>query len=54
MFAQRVTEAGVINKAEMEKIDKEALDLIEEAVVSAKAAPLPGPKDLLTDVYVSY
>jgi pyruvate dehydrogenase E1 component alpha subunit len=54
MFAARVTEAGVITRAELEAIDKEAAALIEEAVATAKAAPLPGPKDLLTDVYVSY
>ncbi len=54
MFADRVSEAGVISRAEMAAIDKEALSLIEEAVTTAKAAPLPGAADLLTDVYVSY
>jgi len=54
MFAARVIEAGVISKAELEKIDKEALALIEEAVTTAKAAPLPTSADLLTDVYVAY
>lgn len=54
LFAARVSEAGVISRAEMEKIDKEALDLIEEAVATAKAAPLPTSADLLTDVYVAY
>jgi acetoin:2,6-dichlorophenolindophenol oxidoreductase subunit alpha len=54
MFAARVSEAGVLSHAEMERIDREALALIEEAVVSAKAAPLPAAADLLTDVYVNY
>ncbi|WP_445207561.1 thiamine pyrophosphate-dependent dehydrogenase E1 component subunit alpha [Azospirillum brasilense] len=54
MFAERVIEAGVVSRAELEAIDKEATEMIEDAVRSAKAAPLPGPADLLTDVYVSY
>src|SRR5215472_2586447 len=53
-FAERVIEAGVISRAELEAIDRKALDLIDDAVHSAKAAPLPTEKDLLTDVYVSY
>ena len=54
LFAARVSEAGVLSQAEMENIDREVLALIEEAVVTAKSAPLPAAKDLLTDVYVSY
>lgn len=54
IFAQRVTETGVIRPAELTAIDREVLDLIEQAVVEAKAAPLPTAADLLTDVYVSY
>ena len=44
----------MLSQAEMENIDREVLALIEEAVVTAKSAPLPAAKDLLTDVYVSY
>lgn len=54
MFAERVVEAGVIPRAALEAIDKEVLDLIEDAVRSARAAPLPAPAELLTDVYVAY
>ncbi len=54
IFAERVIEAGVIPRAELEAIDKEVLDLIEDAVRAAKAAPLPAPAELLTDVYVAY
>ena len=54
LFAARVSEAGVLSQPEMENIDREVLALIEEAVVTAKSAPLPAAKDLLTDVYVSY
>ncbi len=54
MFAERVTEAGVISRAELDAIDREVVALIQEAVAFAKAAPLPTAADLTTDVYVSY
>jgi len=53
-FAARVMQAGVIGSEELEAIDREMGRLIDEAVASAKAAPLPTPRDLVTDVYVSY
>ena len=53
-FAERVIEAGVITRDDLEAIDREVLELIEGAVRAAKAAPLPGADDLLGDVYVSY
>jgi TPP-dependent pyruvate/acetoin dehydrogenase alpha subunit len=53
-FTEKVIEAGVFSRAECEKIDKEVLALIEEAVAMAKSSPMPTAKDLLTDVYVSY
>jgi acetoin:2,6-dichlorophenolindophenol oxidoreductase subunit alpha len=54
LFAARMSETGVLSHAEMETIDREVLALIEDAVASAKAAPLPAAADLLTDVYVAY
>jgi len=54
LFTEKVLESGVIKKAELDQIDKDALELIEEAVVAAKAAPTPTAADLLTDVYVAY
>jgi pyruvate dehydrogenase E1 component alpha subunit len=54
LFATGVTEAGVIGSGELEAIDREVLQLIDQAVESAKAAPLPTARDLATDVYVSY
>lgn len=54
LFQERVREAGVISGAEFEEIDDEVARLIDEAVIEAKAAALPGAKDLLTDVYVAY
>ena len=54
MFGQRVVEAGVIGKGELDAIDREVAAKIEEAVAFAKAAPLPTAADLTTDVYISY
>lgn len=53
-FQGRLREAGVVTSAEFEAIDAEVARLIEEAVAEAKAAALPTPRDLLTDVYVAY
>ena len=54
MFADRVIEAGVIRRAELDAIDREVVALIQEASAYAKAAPLPTASDLTTDVYVSF
>ena len=54
IFRNRVREAGVVSGAEFDKIDKAVVALIEEAVIEAKAAPLPKAGELLTDVYVAY
>ncbi|MFO0993259.1 MAG: thiamine pyrophosphate-dependent dehydrogenase E1 component subunit alpha [Hyphomicrobiales bacterium] len=54
LFSSRIVEAGVVTPAELEKIDKEAAALIEEAAAFAKSTPSPAPAELLTDVYVSY
>jgi len=53
-FARRVTEAGLVETADLEAIDSAVATLIEESVTEAKAAPDPTPADVLTDVYVSY
>ena len=53
-FAAAVTGAGVVGADELASIDRAVLDMIELAVMQAKAAPLPTAADLTTDVYVSY
>ena len=53
-FGDKIIEAGVIKRSELDAIDKEAVSLIDEAVAHAKSAPVPGAKDLMTDVYVAY
>jgi acetoin:2,6-dichlorophenolindophenol oxidoreductase subunit alpha len=54
LFTERVIEAGVITRSEVEAIEKEIVDEIAEALAFAKAAPTPTLKDLTTDVYVKY
>jgi acetoin:2,6-dichlorophenolindophenol oxidoreductase subunit alpha len=54
LFTQKVLDAGVIKKPELDAIDEDALAEIDAAVVAAKAAPAPSAKDLMTDVYVTY
>ena len=54
LFAERVVEAGVIPRSELDAIDRQVGKEIEEAVALAKAAPLPTAADLTTDVYVNY
>ena len=53
-FAQMVADAGLVERAELEAIDKEVAALIEKSVAAAQAAPQPEASDLLTDVYVAY
>jgi pyruvate dehydrogenase E1 component alpha subunit len=38
----------------LDAIDAEVVQLIDEAVAEAKAAPKPTHEDLETDVYISY
>ena len=54
LFKQRVTEAGLLESAEMDEIEKESKSLIETCLVDAKAGEMPTKADLMTDVYNSY
>lgn len=54
LFGARVTAAGIVADADLALIDREVAALIDDAVETAKGAPLPGPRELTTDVYVSY
>ncbi len=53
-FRDKTTRAGLLDAAQLDAIDARVADLIEEAVLRAKADPKPQPADLLTDVYVAY
>ncbi len=54
LFKQRVTEAGLLEPAELDTIEAETRTSIEQCLASAKAGDLPSKADLLTDVYVNY
>ena len=54
IFRGRVTEAGLLSNADLDGVDAEVAAEIEAAVALAKVSPLPGPEDLVTDVYVRY
>jgi pyruvate dehydrogenase E1 component alpha subunit len=53
-FRRRVTEAGLLDTAELDAVDDEVSGLIEQAVATARAAAPPDAAALLSDVYVSY
>ena len=53
-FRRRVVESGRLTDAQLDQVDSQVAALIDESVAEAKAAPLPTPEDLLTDVYVKY
>jgi pyruvate dehydrogenase E1 component alpha subunit len=53
-FRNRVGEVGLLTTRELDAVDGEIADLIEQAVVTARAAPAPEAAALMTDVYVSY
>jgi len=53
-FRQRVTEAKLLGDDDLDRVEAEVHQLIEDAVVEARAAPLPTPAMVLEDVYISY
>jgi pyruvate dehydrogenase E1 component alpha subunit len=53
-FEQRVVRSELVRVDELRAIDERVKALIDDAVRSAKAAPLPTEADLLSDVYVAY
>jgi pyruvate dehydrogenase E1 component alpha subunit len=53
-FRARVTEAGLLEDADIDRIDAEVATLIDEAVAEAREAPPPSPSAVTEDVYISY
>jgi pyruvate dehydrogenase E1 component alpha subunit len=53
-FRAGVTEAGLLEHADLDAIEASVLAEVEEAVEIAMAAPRPDMKTLETDVYVRY
>ena len=53
-FRDRVAADDLLQVSALDKIDEEALALIDQAVQAAKAAPPPDPADVSADVYIEY
>jgi len=53
-FRRKVTEAKLLDDADLDAVEAETRALIDEAVDEARAAPLPTPAMVLEDVYISY
>ncbi|MDA0785780.1 MAG: thiamine pyrophosphate-dependent dehydrogenase E1 component subunit alpha [Proteobacteria bacterium] len=54
IFRQRVIDAKLLGDDDLDAIRAEAKALVDGAVAAARAAPPPGPSDLMTDIYVNY
>jgi len=50
-FRNKLVEAGVFTETEAERIHREALAEVEEAVRFATTSPYPAPEEVFTDVY---
>jgi pyruvate dehydrogenase E1 component alpha subunit len=48
---RKLLEDGIVTRQDLQKIEKQVMDLIEEAVAYARESPLPAPEDALADVY---
>ena len=53
-FRTKVTEAKLLDGADLDKVDQEVTDLIAKAVADAKTSTRPTAADVLEDVYISY
>jgi pyruvate dehydrogenase E1 component subunit alpha len=51
-FSQRLIDAGLIEEGDADRIDKEALGTVDEAVAFADRSPFPAPESLYDDIYV--
>jgi acetoin:2,6-dichlorophenolindophenol oxidoreductase subunit alpha len=54
IFRKSVTEAKLLESADLDAVDADVMSLIEESVTEARAAARPTAQDVLTDVYISY
>ncbi|WP_380876242.1 ABC transporter substrate-binding protein [Sphingomonas sp. DBB INV C78] len=54
VFRKKVTEAGLLEHADIDQVDEEVMALIDRAVEEAKAGERPGPEHVVEDVYISY
>ena len=54
IFREKVTQAKLLDGADLDAVDAEVMSLIEASVEGARAAARPTAEDVLTDVYISY
>jgi acetoin:2,6-dichlorophenolindophenol oxidoreductase subunit alpha len=54
VFRNKVSEAGLLDVEQLDRIDKEVAAEIDTAVRSARQAAMPEVSELVTDVYVRY
>ncbi len=54
VFRRKVTDAALLDAAQLDAVDTEVDALVQHAVETASAAPYPGQAELETDVYVKY
>ncbi|MFT4054197.1 MAG: thiamine pyrophosphate-dependent dehydrogenase E1 component subunit alpha [Novosphingobium sp.] len=54
IFRASVTGAKLLEDVDLDTIDSESLKAIENAVQASRAAPRPGPENVLDNVYISY
>ncbi len=51
-FGRRLVEEGVLEESDLEKMDREAVGRVDEAVRFADRSPFPPPESLYDDIYV--
>jgi pyruvate dehydrogenase E1 component alpha subunit len=54
IFRGRVTEAGLLDGADLDTIDNQVATLIDESVALGEGGARPADADLTTDVYFAY
>ena len=52
VFARRLVEEGVIEEGDEERMDKEVIGAVDEAVAFADRSPFPAPESLYDNIYV--
>jgi pyruvate dehydrogenase E1 component alpha subunit len=52
LFGQRLEQEGILDASARERLDKEAIERVDQAVAFADASPFPSPDSLYDDVYV--
>jgi acetoin:2,6-dichlorophenolindophenol oxidoreductase subunit alpha len=54
IFRKNVTDAKLLDDADLDAVDDDVMSLIEDSVTEARAAARPTAQDVLIDVYISY